>query len=88
MPPGIPPGLVPPGPPPPPAPPPVDAPGAVPAAPSSFGANPSDPDPSVAIAHYDPQTGQYAAPGGTVGQQIDLVDPPHTWQDLIFRPGP
>ena len=47
------------------APPPtVDTPGAVPAAPSSFDANASEPGPSVAIAHYDPQTGQYATPDG------------------------
>jgi phospholipid/cholesterol/gamma-HCH transport system substrate-binding protein len=41
------------------------------------------PDPSLAIAHYDPQTGQYAAPDGTVGQQTDLADPPKTWQDMV-----
>ena len=62
--------------------------GAVPAAPSAFAANPSEPSPSVAIAHYDPQTGQYSTPDGNVGQQTDLVDPPKTWQDLIFKAGP
>lgn len=61
-------------------------PGAVPAAPSSFGANAS-PSPSVAIAHYDPQTGQYATPHGGVGHQTDLVDPPKTWQDLVLKAG-
>jgi photosystem II stability/assembly factor-like uncharacterized protein len=60
----------------------------VPAAPSSFDANASDPGPSVAIAHYDPQTGQYATPDGTVAQQTDLVDPPKSWQDLIFKAAP
>ena len=68
--------------------PPGDSPGAVPAAPSSFDANASEPGPSVAIAHYDPQTGQYAAPDGTVAQQTDLVDPPKSWQDLIFKDAP
>jgi virulence factor Mce-like protein len=69
------------------APPPPDASGAVAAAPSSFGANASQPAPSVAIAHYDPRTGRYATPDGRVGQQTDLVDPPKTWQDLIYRAG-
>ena len=32
----------------------------------------------------DPQTGQYATPDGTVAQQTDLVDPPKSWQDLLF----
>ena len=85
LPPGIPPG--PPGIPPPGAPPPTPE-GAVPAAPSSFGGDTSGPGPSVAIAHYDPQTGQYATPDGGVYQQTDLVDPPKTWQDLIFKAGP
>jgi hypothetical protein len=53
-----------------------------------FDANASDPGPSVAIAHYDPQTGQYATPDGTVAQQTDLVDPPKSWQDLIFKAAP
>jgi phospholipid/cholesterol/gamma-HCH transport system substrate-binding protein len=70
------------------APPPAGTPGAVTAAPSSYGANTSGPDPSVAIAHYDPQTGQYATPDGNFAQQTDLVDPPKTWQDLIFKAGP
>ena len=69
-------------------PPPGDAPDAVPAAPSSFDANASEPGPSVAIAHYDPQTGQYATPDGTVAQQTDLVDPPKSWQDLLFKAAP
>ena len=64
----------------------MDTGGAVPAAPSSFGANESGPGPSVAVAHYDPQTGQYAAPDGEVfRQQTDLVDPAKTWQDLIYK---
>jgi phospholipid/cholesterol/gamma-HCH transport system substrate-binding protein len=56
-----------------------------PAAPSAFTTEGSNPGPSVAIAHYDPQTGRYATPDGKVYQQTDLVDPPKTWQDLIFK---
>ena len=41
--------------------------------------------PSVAIAHCDPQTGRYATPDGKVCQQTDLVEPPKTWQDLVFK---
>jgi phospholipid/cholesterol/gamma-HCH transport system substrate-binding protein len=67
------------------APPPPGSEGAVPAAPSSFGANTSGPGPSVAIAHYDPQTGRYATPDGTVHQRTDLVDPPKAWRDLVYR---
>jgi len=58
---------------------------AAPAAPSAFTTNGSSPGPSVAIAHYDPQTGQYATPDGKVYRQTDLVEPPKTWQDLVFK---
>ncbi|ODQ96192.1 MCE family protein [Mycolicibacterium holsaticum] len=45
--------------------------------------------PSVAVATYDPQTGQYATPDGKVFRQGDLVTPagPRPWQDL-FATGP
>jgi phospholipid/cholesterol/gamma-HCH transport system substrate-binding protein len=88
MPPGIPPGIVPAEGPPPgaDAPPPVPD-GSMPAAPSSFDPNTSGPGPSVAIAHYDPQTGEYATPDGQVSRQTDLVDPPKTWQDLMLEAG-
>jgi hypothetical protein len=56
-----------------------------PAAPSAFTTNGSGAGPSVAIAHYDPQTGKYATPDGKVYRQTDLVEPPKTWQDLIFK---
>ena len=59
--------------------------GAPAAAPSAFNTNNSGPSPSVEIAHYDPQTGQYATADGHVGRQTDLVDPAKTWQDLIYR---
>ncbi|HTI78431.1 MAG TPA: MlaD family protein [Mycobacterium sp.] len=64
---------------------PPDTGGAPAASPSAFSANNSGPSPSVAIAHYDPQTGQYATADGQVGRQTDLVDPAKTWQDLIYR---
>ncbi|OBI79624.1 MCE family protein [Mycobacterium sp. E740] len=44
--------------------------------------------PSVAIAHYDPQTGQYSTPDGTVGRQTDLVEGPKSWKDMIYEAGP
>jgi phospholipid/cholesterol/gamma-HCH transport system substrate-binding protein len=64
---------------------PPDTGGAPAAAPSAFNTNNSGPSPSIAIAHYDPQTGQYATADGQVGRQTDLVDPAKTWQDLIYR---
>ncbi|MCV7285534.1 MCE family protein [Mycolicibacterium wolinskyi] len=63
-----------------PPPPPADA--AVPAAPSAFA--PGQPGPSVAVATYNPQTGQYATPDGNVYRQPDLVTPaPKNWEDLL-----
>jgi hypothetical protein len=95
---GTPPDAPPPGAPPPPPPaqatppsppadvfPPLDTGGAVPAAPTSFNRNVSGAGPSVAVAHYDPQTGLYAAPDGQVFHQEDLVDPAKSWQDLVYR---
>ncbi|BBB43923.1 MCE family protein [Mycobacteroides abscessus] len=53
-------------------------------APSAFTA-PSSTGPSVAIARYDPRTGQYAAPGGQVYRQADLANAgaPRSWKDLL-----
>jgi virulence factor Mce-like protein len=60
--------------------------GGVPAAsPSALSTDTSGLSPSIAVAHYDPQTGQYATADGHVGRQTDLVDPAKTWQDLIYR---
>lgn len=41
--------------------------------------------PSVAIATYDPKTGQYAAPGGGVYRQSNLATPEgeRSWKDLL-----
>ena len=53
-------------------------------APSAFG--PGDTDgPSVAIATYDPQTGQFATPDGGVYRQTDLVPQSgeRSWEDLL-----
>ena len=78
---------------PPPAPP-VPPPSAPPVAPApaapSAGVAPSafTPDgggPSVAIATYDPKTGQFATPNGTVARQTDVVahDGEQSWTDLL-----
>ena len=78
---------------PPPAPSPVGGPspaagpdGAVaPASADSFGAGALTPGPSVAVAQYNPLTGQYVTPGGQVFRQSDLVAPAatRTWRDLF-----
>jgi hypothetical protein len=41
--------------------------------------------PSIAIATYDPQTGQYATPDGQVYRQSDLVTHAgaRSWKDLF-----
>lgn len=54
------------------------------AAPSAF--RPGDAGgPSVAIARYDPRTGQYATPDGKVFRQSDLANPAglQSWKDLL-----
>ena len=78
---GTPPAASPPVAPPPPPPAPAEAPAA---APSAFTPDGS-PGPSVALATYDPRSGQYAAPDGTVYQQQDLVPSSgeRTWKDLF-----
>jgi phospholipid/cholesterol/gamma-HCH transport system substrate-binding protein len=55
------------------------------AAPSSFGGNASRPAPSIAVTPYDPRTGRYLAPDGTLYQQSDLATSkaPKKWQDLF-----
>ncbi|MCV7279665.1 MCE family protein [Mycolicibacterium flavescens] len=49
---------------------------------------PPGPGPSVAVAHYDPQSGRYATPDGNAGHQTDLVEQPRSWQDLVYPGGP
>jgi phospholipid/cholesterol/gamma-HCH transport system substrate-binding protein len=68
------------------APPPTPAPAGDPsAAPASFGTDTSGGAASVAVAEYDPRTGQYATPDGQVFRQADLVTPGahKTWKDLL-----
>ncbi len=68
-----------------PVPPPVD--GAVPAAPSAFAGNGSGvaAGPSVAVAHYDPQTGDYLTPDGQLQQLTNVAagKTPTSWKDLL-----
>ncbi|MFN8033106.1 MAG: MlaD family protein [Mycobacterium sp.] len=58
---------------------------ALPVAPSSFGGNESGPSRSVAVAQYDPRTGQYFGPDGEPYRQTNLVNPTGTksWKDLL-----
>ncbi|MDA0249866.1 MAG: MlaD family protein [Mycobacterium sp.] len=52
-------------------------------APSAFA--PDAGGPSVAIATYDPKTGQFATPDGTVARQTDVIarDGEQSWTDLL-----
>ena len=52
-------------------------------APSAF--TPGGRGPSVAIATYDPKTGQFATPDGTVARQADVVTGAgqRDWTDLL-----
>lgn len=62
---------------------PVPPPGPV-VAPSAFSPGKAG-GPSVAIATYDPKTGQYATPDGGVYRQTNLVQPSgeRSWEDLL-----
>lgn len=55
------------------------------AAPSAFATNGSTPGTSVAVAQYDPRTGQYFGPDGQTYRQTNLATSaaPKTWQDLL-----
>lgn len=55
------------------------------AAPSAFGRDGSHPGPSIAVAQYNPHTGTYVGPDGTVYRQSDLVAKhgPKTWKELV-----
>ncbi len=54
------------------------------AAPSAFNGTTSGP--SIAIAHYNPKTGQYATPGGQVFRQSNLArqGTPKSWRDIVL----
>jgi virulence factor Mce-like protein len=58
--------------------------GALPVAPSAFSGNGSG-GPSVAVTHYDPQTGNYLTPDGQLHQQTNLAAgaAPKSWKDLL-----
>ncbi len=55
------------------------------AAPSAFGRDATQPGPSVAVAQYDPRTGDYLAPDGQIYRQSDLAakKAPKTWKDMF-----
>ena len=48
-----------------------------------------DAPPPMAVAHYDPATGQFATPDGHVSTQTDLAAPvpPGDWKRLLLPPG-
>lgn len=55
------------------------------AAPSAFDGNGSGARPSVAVAQYDPQTGQYLTPDGQLQQLTNAAagSAPKSWKDLL-----
>jgi phospholipid/cholesterol/gamma-HCH transport system substrate-binding protein len=57
------------------------------AAPSAFATNGSTPGASVAVAQYDPRSGQYLGPDGQTYRQTNLATSaaPKTWQDLLAK---
>jgi phospholipid/cholesterol/gamma-HCH transport system substrate-binding protein len=57
-----------------------------PAVPSSFQGNGSGPEPSAAVAQYNPRTGMYMGSDGHVYRQSNLVTSakPKAWTDLIL----
>lgn len=59
--------------------------GALPVAPSAFGGSGSGDGPSVAIASYDSQSGQYVTPDGQLHQQTNLAagGAPKSWKDML-----
>ncbi len=54
------------------------------AAPSAFNGNASG-GPSLAVAHYNPETGEYIAPDGQMAQVQNLAagGAPKSWKDLL-----
>jgi phospholipid/cholesterol/gamma-HCH transport system substrate-binding protein len=52
------------------------------AAPSSFGGKATT-GPSVAVAKYNPRTGEYIGSDGQLYRQSNLVSPAKTWQELL-----
>ncbi|MCZ8381922.1 MlaD family protein [Mycobacterium sp. CPCC 205372] len=66
-------------------PPPGPPPGPV-AAPSGYSTDSGSRSATVAVARYDPTTGQYASPTGEISAQADVAAPgtPKTWQNLVY----
>lgn len=67
------------------APPPIDG-GAAPAAPSAFGTAGPGARPKVAVAEYNPRTGEYVGSDGKLYKVTNLavgLPLPKTWQDLM-----
>ncbi|MGV0607167.1 MCE family protein [Mycolicibacterium sp. XJ1904] len=56
--------------------------GATPVAPSAHSGNASG-GPSVAVTHYDPQTGEYMTPDGFLQQETLPSKDPKSWKDLL-----
>ncbi|MGV0785736.1 MlaD family protein [Mycolicibacterium sp. XJ2] len=56
--------------------------GATPVAPSAHRGNASG-GPSVAVTHYDPQTGEYMTPDGFLQQETLPSKDPKSWKDLL-----
>ncbi len=65
--------------------PPAPAAGGPKAAPSSFDFGKSRPGPSLAVTHYDPQTGEYMGSDGQLYRQANLIrrSAPKKWQDML-----
>lgn len=55
--------------------------------PNSFKPNDSAAAPSIAVRHYDPRTGRYISPDGSLYRQTDLVQSAaaKTWKDMLTR---
>jgi hypothetical protein len=57
-------------------------------APSEGTPLPGSAPPPVAVTTYDPRTGRYMAPDGTMHEQSTLgADKPSNWQELLIPPG-
>jgi hypothetical protein len=61
----------------------VPSPAPVPAPVAFEGGAASGSTPSVAIAKYNPRTGEYMGGDGKMYRQSDLVTSPKTWQELM-----
>ncbi|MEV0709456.1 MlaD family protein [Nocardia aurea] len=47
---------------------------------------PATREPTIGVAHYDPRTGNYLSPDGSMHQQTDLVPgPTRVWTDMLPR---